>query len=609
MSTTTTKSLLTRKLVTRTDVVSPVAPPPPPRESEDDISLYMTCSNAAGDVRTVRVLEHEPIVDLSFGIHTHQGVVRSGKKLTFGNPELKKNCEVAHMSTVAESLGGDVMHMAVQLKDLLYVRVRTVEHETEVAIRRNQSVRDLKEVVQREEGIEAEDMQLLLRGRELDDESAISETALSDGTILHLLVRNRARVRVQSATGKKLELTISSSESIESLKEKLDKDHGIDVSSHRLMYKGRELQDGRTLASYGISRIGNLSLEVLNPQKKDGCDSTEGEVHLLSQSIEAAKRGLLHGFYPELASSGSGGAYMMYDDGGSPVAVFKPEDEEPLAANNPRPLTYIPTVPGEGLRRGTKVGEGAKREVAAFLLDKNHFSSVPATTLVKFGDGKVGSLQQFVLSESDCENMGPSLFSVKEVHKICLLDIRLANTDRNGGNILVKESPNGYDLIPIDHGYCLPSSFMDCSFEWAYWPQAKVPFDAATCTYINSIDVEEDLTLLKQNGVGLRPECERVYRISVSLLQKASKALLSPHEISKVMCRDTPTSQSPLEKLVSDAYVLAAAENGVRVKKSASLPGILEGCSETEYLNKVEELLDSYLLETSSDDLQFACQD
>jgi len=595
--------------VTRTDVVSPVAPPPPPRESEDDISLYMTCSNAAGDVRTVRVLEHEPIVDLSFGIHTHQGVVRSGKKLTFGNPELKKNCEVAHMSTVAESLGGDVMHMAVQLKDLLYVRVRTVEHETEVAIRRNQSVRDLKEVVQREEGIEAEDMQLLLRGRELDDESAISETALSDGTILHLLVRNRARVRVQSATGKKLELTISSSESIESLKEKLDKDHGIDVSSHRLMYKGRELQDGRTLASYGISRIGNLSLEVLNPQKKDGCDSTEGEVHLLSQSIEAAKRGLLHGFYPELASSGSGGAYMMYDDGGSPVAVFKPEDEEPLAANNPRPLTYIPTVPGEGLRRGTKVGEGAKREVAAFLLDKNHFSSVPATTLVKFGDGKVGSLQQFVLSESDCENMGPSLFSVKEVHKICLLDIRLANTDRNGGNILVKESPNGYDLIPIDHGYCLPSSFMDCSFEWAYWPQAKVPFDAATCTYINSIDVEEDLTLLKQNGVGLRPECERVYRISVSLLQKASKALLSPHEISKVMCRDTPTSQSPLEKLVSDAYVLAAAENGVRVKKSASLPGILEGCSETEYLNKVEELLDSYLLETSSDDLQFACQD
>lgn len=595
--------------MTRTDVVSPVVPPPAPRESEDEISLYMTCSNAAGDIRTVRVMEHEPIVDLSFGIHTNQGVVRSGKKLTFGNPELKKNNEVAHMTTVAESLGGDVMHMAVRLKDLLYVRVRTVEHETEVAIRRSQSVRDLKEVVQKQEGIDPGDMQLLLRGRELDDESSISETPLADGTILHLLVRNRARVRVQSATGKKLELTISSSESIESLKQKLGEDHGIDVNSHRLMYKGKELQDDRTLASYGISRIGNLSLEVLNPHKMDGNDAAAEDGYVLSQSIEAAKRGLLHGFYPELAASGSGGAYMMYDDGGSPVAVFKPEDEEPLAANNPRPLTYIPTVPGEGLRRGTKVGEGAKREVAAFLLDKDHFSGVPATTLVKFGDGKVGSLQQFVLSESDCENMGPSLFSVKQVHKICLLDIRLANTDRNGGNILVKEAPGGYDLIPIDHGYCLPSSFMDCSFEWAYWPQAKVPFDAATCSYISSIDVEEDLALLRQNGVGLRPECERVYRISVLLLRKGSMSMLSPYEISKVMCRDTPTSQSPLEKLVSDAYVLAAAENGIRVKKSASLPGSLEGCTEAEYMAKLEGLLESYLLETSSDDLQFACQD
>lgn len=300
---------------------------------------------------------------------------------------------------------------------------------------------------------------------------------------------------------------------------------------------------------------------------------------------------------------------MMYDDGGSPVAVFKPEDEEPLAANNPRALTYTPAVPGEGLRRGTKVGEGAKREVAAYLLDRDHFCGVPATTLVKFGNGKVGSLQQFVLSESDCENMGSSLFTVKEVHKICLIDIRLANTDRNGGNILVREVEEGYELIPIDHGYCLPSSFMDCSFEWAYWPQAKIPFDAHSCAYIDSIEVNRDLELLQQNGVGLRPECARVYRISVLLLKKCSRMALSPYEISKVMCRDTPTSQSPLEKLVSDAYVLAAAENGVRVKKSASLPGKLVGCTEEEYTEKLEELLDSYLLETSCDELQFACHE
>lgn len=71
----------------------------------------------------------------------------------------------------------------------------------------------------------------------------------------------------------------------------------------------------------------------------------------------------------------------------------------------------------EGLRRGTKPGEGAVREVAAYVLDHGHFSGVPPTALVNAyvsddnGSGtagavKVGSLQQFVESEGDCEERG-----------------------------------------------------------------------------------------------------------------------------------------------------------------------------------------------------------
>jgi hypothetical protein len=49
------------------------------------------------------------------------------------------------------------------------------------------------------------------------------------------------------------------------------------------------------------------------------------------------------------------------DPSGANVAVFKPEDEEPLAINNPKGLGTSPN--GEGLRRGTRPGEGAVREV------------------------------------------------------------------------------------------------------------------------------------------------------------------------------------------------------------------------------------------------------
>jgi len=114
------------------------------------------------------------------------------------------------------------------------------------------------------------------------------------------------------------------------------------------------------------------------------------------------------------------------------VAVFKPEDEEPLAINNPKGGGSSADCNGSGLRRGIKPGEGAVREVAAFLLDHHHFSGVPPTAMVtclqrtssavitgavSLAEAKLGSLQQFVKSDGDCEERGSSIFAVKEVRK------------------------------------------------------------------------------------------------------------------------------------------------------------------------------------------------
>ena len=159
--------------------------------------------------------------------------------------------------------------------------------------------------------------------------------------------------------------------------------------------------------------------------------------------------------------------------------MFKPIDEEPTAENNPHGLPLSPN--GEGLKKGTKVGEGALREVAAYVLDhpksgrrsmcgeERGFAGVPPTTMIEclhpgfnHPNGiktKIGSLQMFTENDGSCEDMGPASFPVEEVHKISVLDIRLANADRHGGNILMRKDENGkIVLIPIDHGYSLPES-------------------------------------------------------------------------------------------------------------------------------------------------------
>eukprot|EP00475_Leptophrys_vorax_P001010 TRINITY_DN10529_c0_g1_i1.p1 TRINITY_DN10529_c0_g1~~TRINITY_DN10529_c0_g1_i1.p1 ORF type:complete len:443 (-),score=1.68 TRINITY_DN10529_c0_g1_i1:402-1730(-) len=307
---------------------------------------------------------------------------------------------------------------------------------------------------------------------------------------------------------------------------------------------------------------------------------------LFEATLSRVYDGLSADHVPQLTPDGSGGTYMMFDASGrTRVAVFKPMDEEPLAWNCPRGMP--PSETGEGLKRGTRVGQGAYREVAAYLLDhplnegdEEGFAGVPRTALVQFEErffptamgspvtpleaGKVGSLQEFVPAMSNCEDMGPSRFPVGEVHKIAVLDMRLANTDRNGANILVQQVPSSasdsndsssasFRLVPIDHGYCLPESWEDCTLEWLYWPQAKKPFADDARSYIARLDADADVATLQEAGWTLPPSTELVFKASTMLLKKGAGAGRTPFEIGSLMVRDDPDEPSEIEKMVEAA--------------------------------------------------------
>ena len=360
-------------------------------------------------------------------------------------------------------------------------------------------------------------------------------------------------------------------------------------------------------------------------------------------SFDMAREGLLAGVHPMLSSGGTGGAYFLKSTVGETVAVFKPADEEPLAKNNPRGNSWmnnlnngnntdtaIQSSPGEGMRKGTRVGEGAAREVAAYLLDHDGFSGVPVTSLANLSEqsvffsgedddiiqrenensGKLGSIQEFIKADAEAEEFGPSLFPLEEVHKIAVLDIRLANTDRNAGNILVKKDENTgqiVSLIPIDHGYALPHTFEDVCFEWEFWPQARQPFSNSTKEYIETLDAEEDIEYLRDNDIELRSSSERVLKVSTMLLQKASKLDFPPADIAAIMSRSVPTRMSDVEKLVakaaSTAICACRSERGELVHKSPNNGSFWNDLdeegenAESIFMREFERALDAYLAE------------
>jgi len=277
------------------------------------------------------------------------------------------------------------------------------------------------------------------------------------------------------------------------------------------------------------------------------------------------------GFHePEFCEEGVNGSYFMKNKNGQTVAIFKPADEEGRLSPKRKKSSEDDDEETPIVDRGIADGEGAQREVAAYLLDRKHFSSVPETITATFESFKVagvemgpktGSLQEFVENDGSAEDIGPGVFPAHQVHKIGVLDMRIFNNDRHLGNILyrqMEEGDPGYQLVPIDHGLSLSPTLEHGWFDWLMWPQAKHPFDEKTKEHIASLDVEEDARVLRE--LGIREECIQTMKITTTFLKKATTAGLTLYDIGTLSTRTVPEEPSELENMVEEARAKTSEE-------------------------------------------------
>ena len=455
---------------------------------------------------------------------------------------------------------------------------------------------------------------------------------------------------VNDTHGRKRPLTVRPWATIKDVKDQLTKHLHIPASSQCIYFgpvlsSAKELPNHRSLQDAGIYRNGEtLLLEIkgnsvsgggvnssstgsrpsitsLRTSSNDICISSSTldlAPKALQRLVQQARRGLTLGLKPALAPDGSGGSYFLCDARKKRVGVFKPADEEPFAENNPR--GYVPTTTttetnpteeeGECLRQGIKPGELCLREVAAYLLDHDGFSSVPMTTLCEarhpalhvagtrwtLSEGgasvgihslthtvsatsltlsslgsssvmalpsplisshqetmkKVGSFQEYIHAECSMDDISPSKISIDEVHKIAILDIRIMNADRNVANILcqrIPDDPDHFRLIPIDHGYSLRSKCDVAWFDWCWldWPQMKEPLSSITRDYVLGLDIEADVRLL-QERLNMKDDVLDYFRCSCQILKAGIRAGLTLFDIcSAILCRNDPGGEFSLD--------------------------------------------------------------
>jgi hypothetical protein len=396
----------------------------------------------------------------------------------------------------------------------------------------------------------------------------------------------RRRVFVQTETGCVLGMDLDRGDNAHTVKRRLQLAFNMPTGETSLTFGDRVLEndlsfirpDSPLLLTRNIMNR-SCSTPCLCPTSKDfeqkdcsgrveilGCSSSCIRVKSLVDDVVNA---INSGVDPVPIDSGLGGSYYFRNVAGDRVAIVKPTDEEPFAPNNPK--GFVGRALGQpGLKKSVRVGETGFREVAAYLLDHENFANVPATALVKIShsifnincpmnggssapahdqkqqaNSKIASFQQFIAHDFDANDYGTSSFPVAAVHRIGILDIRIFNTDRHAGNVLVRKLNGGTgrfgcqtELFPIDHGLCLPENLEDPYFEWIHWAQASIPFSEEELEYIKNLDPMKDVAILRKELPMMREACLRVLVLCTIFLKEAAAFGLCLAEIGEMMTRE-----------------------------------------------------------------------
>ena len=131
-----------------------------------------------------------------------------------------------------------------------------------VAIDGNETVAQLKSKIEVGLGIPVAMQDIAFNGRFMCDKEILADRDVKHGSTLSMYVGSHgsSEIYVRGFQGEFYTLKVDIQDTVDSLKEKIWVRTGVDPDKQRLIYGGKQLAEGRTLAEYGFEEYSTIGL-------------------------------------------------------------------------------------------------------------------------------------------------------------------------------------------------------------------------------------------------------------------------------------------------------------------------------------------------------------